>query len=354
METWLVHERLFDDEAFCKLSHVGQLTFLKLFRLCDRNWGHVGFSDWRCLAADLWVHEKARILHGDDEVIETIAEAERQLHLACEVGLLIHEETRDGNVVGFRSWECYTGAKRLQRALPEFAMGQRLADTRDWTKAHHRGREALGKWAERLSLALPLFAKGSCKVDEGSYKVDEGSERLAKAHNTSRSQEPGTRSQVPGAFSEPSESEPSVETSQPELLTSKCDMPDECREIVERVSRLALSELALNACRSLPARMPEFREKLACDSLAHYLLALALTAKSENDAPDWQFKTFGKMLRERNRPPAEFASKAAAMLNGEAKKPKPPAEVVHVDMDDWLAGGDFVDGKYVRTGGGAP
>jgi len=161
METFVIHSRLWDDPAFAGLSPIGQLTYLKLARVCDGNWGIVGYRDLRLLAADLWPDQAVQVLYGDAAALGLITEAEAQIRAAIVAGLLIDEETRDGRVIGYRGWESYTGAKRRGRGRPEHPMGPSLAGSRDWSKLHPNSRQATQEWATRLGIGDNIANHGT-------------------------------------------------------------------------------------------------------------------------------------------------------------------------------------------------
>jgi hypothetical protein len=353
VETWVIHERMFEDEAFRQFSHIGQLTFIKLFRLCDRNWGHTLVGDLRCLAADLWPHEKAAVLQGDDEAIEVIVEAERQLRLGCELSLLILEETRDGDVIGFRSWESYTGAKRLQRAAPEFPMGPRLAATRNWSKAHHKGRAILERWAARLDLTTLVFgeaqgkvaersgkvADSSDKLDDSSERVDEGSERLVVHPGYQGTRVPGY--QGPGGLPKPST----------DTLPSTVTMLSECIDFVRDATGVHPREAWVTWRKSCvpPPTLAELLEVTACESVEQWMLGLAIEAKGGK--PEFKRKNFADAMLAKQAPSPESRARAAAMLAGQPSVSPTEGPVVVVGVDDWLAGGERLKAAVAAQGG---
>lgn len=156
MNDLMLHERTFSDTAYLALEiGVERETWLRLFCVCDRNWGNVGCVDLRDLAVRLWPEAARAVLDGDDGAREILRAAVRGIEHCAELSLLIVEETRDGIAVGYRSWEEYTGKWRRSRGAPTEPMGPKLALLRDWSKLGPRSLDAALSWAGRLGVVIP-------------------------------------------------------------------------------------------------------------------------------------------------------------------------------------------------------
>jgi hypothetical protein len=174
MEVFLVHERTFSDAGYLQLAiGVERETWLRLFTLCDKNWGNTCVGKLSDLAAKLWPEAVEALCEGDMTGADILREAVRGIERGVELGLLIAEETHDGLSVGFKGWEDGTGKDRQNRGCPTYAMGPKLAATRRWDKLSHDSMKRTLRWAERYDLVSLLT--DSSKQTEYTHRVSKNS-----------------------------------------------------------------------------------------------------------------------------------------------------------------------------------
>jgi len=147
MEQFLVHSNIRNDERFLQLSPDGRLLYLLMPVAFDSNYGHAEYNPVS-IVAQAFPKEQRMAAEGDAAAGEFIARLHRQLSLMVEIGLCMLEDTRCGPIIALAQWERYTGKYRTKRGCPKFAMGPRIAATRDWSKTASSSHGTTLDWAD--------------------------------------------------------------------------------------------------------------------------------------------------------------------------------------------------------------
>jgi len=172
MEVFLIHERTFSDAGYLKLAiGVERETWLRLFTVCDRNWGNTCVGKLSDVAAKLWPEAVEALCEGDMAGADILRQAVRGIEHGVELGLLIVEETHDRTAVAYKGWEDGTGKDRQNRGCPTYAMGPRIAETRRWDKLSRDSRKRAIEWAKRYDLVSLLTE--SSKTTESTNRFSQ-------------------------------------------------------------------------------------------------------------------------------------------------------------------------------------
>jgi len=147
MEQFLVHSNIRNDERFLQLDPDGRLLYLLMPVAFDSNHGHAEYNPVS-IVAQAFPQEQRMAATGDSAAAKFIARLHTQLSLMVEIGLCMLEETRCGPIIALAQWERYTGKYRTKRGCPKFAMGPRIAATRDWSKTASSSHVTTLEWAE--------------------------------------------------------------------------------------------------------------------------------------------------------------------------------------------------------------
>lgn len=338
----LLYTCIFTDEKFCRLSHVGQLAWLRLSRILDPNWGHAEASLVSAVA-QTWPIEQAAAENGNEAASATIEEAKTQLRVAVEVGLLIIEEAQGCPVIAYNQWERYH-KKLTRRAAPRERMSKGIARTRDFRMIGPKSEVALKDWAERFGLSSEVkrtkdlwakavpnqFHTSSELVPDQCGTSAELVQDQAGASSVLVHPRKGEREKEVGTGNREQEPASSAEAFPNVIRLADKNCPEEIREALQQVAGLAAVQATRNmgvwtAEVVIPATGGDLPLDIASEVfVAAHCLDLSTEDRSKR-RPYYQSRRNNGEV-----PPAEAVVKARVALN---LPPKPGASPVKAEPE---------------------